>query len=109
MTRRRKTILTAVAIGFVISLCLTMPIGAVWWINDNPSIAEVQEITGRMSLTDEQSAEMDQMVAVGYYLNLIVSVTLMACPAVLIGSVIGLIVGIFRANKYPEEGIEATE
>lgn len=87
-------IIMAVIVGIFAALCLAFPLASVYWFRVNPSISELQAVAGRMTMTEAEAAQMSQMIAVGAAVDFVITLMMFACPAIVVGGLIGLASGV---------------
>jgi len=94
MSPKSRIILTGATIGLVVAFIFSLTVGSIIWINDNPSIAEANAaIDENMNLSEDVSAEVSQMVAVGAVIDFTINVMLYILPITCLGTFVGMLGG----------------
>ncbi len=103
----KKVIIIAVCTGIIVSLCLVIPIASVRYLSTNPSAAELEdEVIGRMTLTEEEAEWYSEMLVIGVITNFLIHLSLVSCPTIIIGTLLGLIGAFIWNRRFPKEGID---
>lgn len=96
MNRRTKAIFTAVALGIILTSCLSMSVGAGRWYTSKSTVTELENALNENSaFGEEEAAQLSEYMAVGQAIDLVFTLFLYACPAAFVGAALGLIGGVF--------------
>lgn len=91
MKRKYRNILIGTAIGIIIGLLISIPLGSIVWFRTNPSLSEVQTVMEEtMDLNEAESEEMNQLLIVGSVIDFVLRLSVYVIPITCITGLLGL-------------------